>query len=792
MKRPFLWLLTGLVLGETAAIKFGWSGVLVFALSLAFLMRFIRKAGRQSLFLLLLSVIIGGISFLVTGWKTPADREIEKGQAGNAVTGEISFVQEKNDGSCRFLLRKVICEDVGKSTGEKSRGRVSGQVEVILSAGEEAGWLPGQKVRVQGKWKLLTGPTNPGEFDSRIYQRARGVRWQMYGEQVEEIGGKRTEWTAAACLLRKRLGAVFEKVVSGEEAALLKAISLGDKTDLSEEQKSLYEENGASHLLAVSGLHVSVIGGRWYRMLRRRKCGYTISCLSGGVLLLFYGCMTGFGSSCARAVLMYLCYLLAEYCGMQYDMISAMSLAGISLLLEHPWRCLEGGFQVSFAAVFLIGSILPKMQELRKNKKRHREENGIGHPWKKKMSDKLFASVVITGGLAPLLMHIYYQWTPLSILFNLLLLPAMEPLMGSAMLAALGGLFSFPLGRICILPAQGILRIFRILFTLGSRLPGTPLVTGCPSWGAVVVLYGLEAAAVWIWYRKKWRYALWGIGLLVGVALSQTNHLLRITMLDVGQGDGILVQFPNEKTMMIDGGSSSRSKTGKYILLPALKYYGIAGLDYLVVTHVDEDHISGIRELLRAGYPVRELLLPFVEDPDSEWIELKKMASQTGTKVHVVAQGDRIREGNVSIRCLHPIYGEEKKEDRNASSIVLLVQLGKFDALFTGDLPESEEDTLCQWVEEHPGTIAGELEVLKVAHHGSKYSTGESFLYCLPPKLALISAGNSYGHPHPELIDRLESCGADIMQTKTGGAINVSTDGTHWESGYYRKDKEIQ
>lgn len=791
MKRPFLWLLTGFVLGETAAIKFGWSGVLVFALLLAALMRIIKAASRQSFFLLFLSGLVGGTAFLMTCVKTQEDRRIENGQASNKITGVVSYVQEKTDGSCRLLLRNVVCDVDAKSEKGGNLGKVSGKVEVFLPKGEKQVWLPGQKVKVQGNWKELSGPSNPGEFDSRIYQRARGVRWQMYAVRCEVVADEKgTGVAAVAHLFRKKMSRIYEMILP-EEASLLKAIILGDKSDLEEEQKSLFEKNGASHLLAVSGLHVSVIGGRWYRSLRKRKCGYAVSCLSGGFLLLFYGCMTGFGSSCARAVLMYLCYLLAEYSGAQYDMISAMSLAGICLLLEHPWRWLEGGFQVSFAAIFIIGSILPLMQKLREKRRGNQEENHRESIWRKKVSDQLFASCVITGGLVPLLVHIYYQWTPISIIFNLLLLPAMEPLMVSALLTALGGIFWIPLGMLCSLPARCILELFQLLFTWGDRLPGTPLVTGCPSWGMVVILYGLEAVAVWIWYRRKWRYAFWIGGILIGLSFCQSNRPLQITMLDVGQGDGILIQFPNGKNMMIDGGSSSRSKIGSYVLLPALKYYGIARLDYLVVTHVDEDHVSGIRELLDTGYPVRDMMLPSVTDSDPEWMELKEMASRTGTEVHAVVQGDQMQEGEVSIHCLHPVYGEETT-DRNASSIVLLVRLGDFDALFTGDLPGTEEEILCQWVQEHPGSISGNLEVLKVAHHGSRYSTGESFLSCLSPKLALISAGDSYGHPHPEVLCRLKACGADIMQTKTGGAVIVTTDGTHWESNYYNEDREIR
>ena len=199
----------------------------------------------------------------------------------------------------------------------------------------------------------------------------------------------------------------------------------------------------------------------------------------------------------------------------------------------------------------------------------------------------------------------------------------------------------------------------------------------------------------------------------------------------------------------------------------------------MIATHMDADHISGIGELLETGYPMENLLLPDGQETD-DLAAFAGIAEYAGVKVVYFQRGESIEfPGGTNLWCLHPFDGFET-EDTNAASLVFHLEYDGFDALFTGDLEASGEDALCRFFEEERQEMG--WEVLKVAHHGSKYSTGDAFLERISPRAALISAGenNRYGHPHKETLKRLEDCGTDIFMTAERGAIFVETDGERW------------
>ena len=213
---------------------------------------------------------------------------------------------------------------------------------------------PGDFITCTGKLKAIEEQTNPGEFNTKIYYYSVGIRYQFFGEYLTRKRESPLSLHRIAGSVRERIDAIYRHILSDTEYALLKAIFLGDKTDLSKEQKHLYEENGMAHLLAVSGLHVSIVGGMLFRFLRKKGRSYAFSCMVGSGILFFYAIMTGFGNSVFRAAVMFFCFLLAQYFGAEYDMISSMSLAGILMLLEQPWRLLESGCVISFASIFSI------------------------------------------------------------------------------------------------------------------------------------------------------------------------------------------------------------------------------------------------------------------------------------------------------------------------------------------------------------------------------------------------------------------------------------------------------
>ncbi|MCD8019120.1 MAG: competence protein ComEC family protein, partial [Clostridiales bacterium] len=461
MKRPLFLLMIGLVLGEAAAISFGWKGG--FLLILLFLpvgivsfdCAFFQKlsAGslkkRRNFFrMLFLSAVLGFFLSMaafvrkdpVSGLSFPV-----KGK----ISGKVIFLKTSQEGkytitlhSARFLLE-----------GEDAWKKVNGDCRILQVAEDEITLLPGDHILCTGSLEELAQPTNPGEFNSEVYYRSNGISCQFFADSCLCTEKEKISLRRAAYQVKEKMNQVYQAVLNPEEAALLKAMVLGDKSDLSDEQKRSYEENGAAHLLAVSGLHVSIAAGLWFRFLRKRKVRYLIACSSGCLLLLFYGCLTGFGNSVTRAAFMYAVYLVAEYVGAYYDMISAMSLAAIFMLIESPWRLLEGGFQISFTAILALGLVLPWVTELDKKRPDRictREisiktdskrnplrgiraeilEDGriVRFPeLRKKARSAWMASLVVTGVTLPVLLHVFFECCPYSIFLNMVLIPAMTP-----------------------------------------------------------------------------------------------------------------------------------------------------------------------------------------------------------------------------------------------------------------------------------------------------------------------------------------------------------------------------
>jgi competence protein ComEC len=234
--------------------------------------------------------------------------------------------------------------------------------------------------------------------------------------------------------------------------------------------------------------------------------------------------------------------------------------------------------------------------------------------------------------------------------------------------------------------------------------------------------------------------------------------------------------------MLIDGGSTSKKNVGKYQIIPVLKYKGIGRLDAVVLTHEDEDHISGIFEVLddmeKGGIRVEQLVLPEVADSSKgdNYRLLERRANELGIPVAYINTGETFMLGGASFTCLNP-ERDMITEGANAYSTVLYMKYGQFTALFTGDMEEEGLDNVKRKLRE---AQFGRITLLKVAHHGSQYTTDEEFLTLTNPRVALISCGrdNAYGHPHEELLERIDAIGAKVYRTDLGGLISATFDGS--------------
>lgn len=698
----------------------------------------------------------------------------------------------------------------------------------------------GQILILQGTISLFDEATNEGQFDSRAFYRSQKIDFGVWVDSVERVEGKSDRFRVWLSRVRVELGIPLSRYA--DDDGVLSAMLLGDKTSLDSEIRSLYQKSGIAHVLAISGLHISLLGMMLYRLLRHR-CGLTY--LWAGIVaasfLVAYTLMTGNAVSARRATGMLIVYLVADLLGRSYDMLSALSLIVILLLWENPFLVTNSGFQFSVAAVVGIGVgqgvLVPRVGSWKVVYGRRKKQDDVVRcdaakcdeakrdaakcdaqrirmqnlvDWMKRRMDKCLPGMMISLSIQfftlPLVAYYYYEIPVYAILLNIPVLALIPYVLGLAVFGSLTGQIaflqplSFALCRVC----GWVLHGYRWLCDASLLLPGARMITGKPSEVRVVVYYGLLGAfyyVLWCGMKKKqrqmctkgaqaekqeWIRSWFGFGLGLVLVLLLTFLFVRgkpefeLDILDVGQGDAIYLCASDGTNFMIDGGSTDVKKVGTYRILPFLKAKAIRKVDYWFVSHTDEDHISGLVEVMESGYAVGTLVLAEAQKEDEKAHWLAELAQKNGIRVCYMKAGDvlgtrkedvvneRNRAETFRIECLYPTNNNDS-EDVNDRCLVLYYEDENFSAFFGGDISSEVEEQLVS------AGKCRQTDVLKASHHGSKYSNSDVLLHALHPRLTIASAGkkNRYGHPSPEAIARVGESGSTFYSTIDYGRIRV-------------------
>ncbi len=639
------------------------------------------------------------------------------------------------------------------------------------------------------------------------------------------------------------------KIFHEEDAALFCALLLGDKGEITSRTRMRYQLAGFLHILSISGLHVGILCMGFYKILMRCGLGIWPSGILSLFAALFYGALTGGSVSTFRAFFMFMTLMGAKITGRIYDPLSALSLAAIWILTESPAYLYDTGFLMSFGAAIGAGVLAPFLWRLLDVENRMQPFFLYYRIRDKKKKAFLGILQGLEGSIAVQILILPIQlWSggevPVwGVLLNLLILPAVSIVILSGLSCLLlgtagyllgsggdllkSGAFSvtgwpgndglfFAAGRVASWPGRMILRFYDVLSGTVGKLPSAAWTPGAPAVWQIVLYYGIILLLFTAGYiaeeideeritvpgaRKRsrrppgcvrrWLPTAAPLMILAfGILAWRPGGTFRITCLSVGQGDCIVVKTPEGRAFLIDGGSTSKEKIGQYQILPFLKNQGISYLDGIFISHADTDHINGIQEMLsfmseglisiRAGV----LLLPdwkaCVQGQD-KIAELASLAEKAGLECIYVRAGDCFKSGSVTFRLLAPLPGADGT-DANEDSEVMLVSCGHFEALFTGDIGEETEKKLL------PDMV--DVDFLKTAHHGSRFSTCREFLEVVSPEIAVIScsAKNKYGHPSPETIRRLQSVGCRVEYTMKNGAITVEATEDGWTAGRFLED----
>ena len=660
----------------------------------------------------------------------------------------------------------------------------------------------GQRIRARGSVALFQHATNPGQFDYADYNFHKGVSFAMFECRLLAVGNHYSGLRQGLYEIRLRGEGILVKYLSSEDAAIMKAMLFGNKSEIDSETKELFTKNGIAHILAISGLHISFLAMSLYKLLRKFGIKLRISAIISEILIILYGVMVGFPISAFRAIFMFSLFLASRTIKRSYDMLTAMSLALIILIISYPPRLFDTGLIMSFLAVLGVGFF---------------GDSYLRNIWKvPDFLQSIFISVWILLCTLPVMAVSYYEVPIYSLALNLLVIPLMSLLLTCGVILVLCPISSVVTARIIGLILYSYKGACAYLENSGIGR----INIGAPNTAQAVVYYFLLVLAVW-WPLIHIRFNVIGslrrnivTGMIVVLALFlfciRPCRGLNVYMLDVGQGDCMVIRNDNKNVYIIDGGSSSVKKVGEYRIIPCLKWMGVNEIEAVFITHPDSDHMNGLIELLteqrKEALTVKRVYIYAGAMSAEEYDELSMLCRNSNVELLGISRGDVLADGELKFSVLSPGIGghvntigmrsleTDLDTTSNNASLVMYIKYKDFDMLTTGDVEkEGEKDILRsgildEFISNDKSSDNKCIDVLKVAHHGSSGSSSLSFLSEIKPEVSLISVGarNQYGHPHEETLERLEAVGGEILRTDELGCIifTVTPSGEVKKEGY--------
>ena len=860
LSRPLFFLALFALLGElilTPEIPFSYRFLFLF--SLLFLSLFLfRKKKNRLFFCSLLCLTLFILNFYSVNHRYRAEREsigyILPLQA--VLRGKVMYVEEQEK-KWKLLLSACIVDtalekknsSIKNEEKYQKRNDLHFQKLILYLPKESTGEgsmplpLPGQICSVKGHFLELSPATNEGEFSLPSYYKGEGISGVFQAKTIELVRGESSPFAKELFTLKQSLGNRIDALFPEEMAGFLKSLFLGERSGITLSEKSLYQSAGISHILAISGLHLSLLGGFFYRLLRKTKLSSLLSSLITSFFLFSYFLFTGSSHSAFRALFMLFLRFAAIQLGKGKDLLSQLSFALLFLLWLNPLSLYSIGMQCSCFTLFVFflleerpGKAVRKKKEKALSKICKKHALGFSkHP------SLLLKLPAYLSKLIPCLLSTLPHRLQGSFLFYLALLPLFSltqfsfplyaPLLNLLLLPLLP--FFFLLGAVSIflsyLPEQDFLllrllsfssrfllnllfQIFHLFMKKSLALPFSQILLGKMQ-ALSVMFYFLFLYLLFFFPKAKSLSLLLSLGFLLSLPLYLPNppKELEIAALDVGQGDGFVLR-KGALVFTIDNGSTSKNLFPEQIFFPYCKAKRIQHIDYALLTHCDRDHISGIQALLEKNPSISlsHLILPASALQDHRYDLLKRLAYNHGADVSYWQKGDELvfseqgiclsakktawaenpstskkrgpdtKGHQLHIHCFYP-NDSTYIEEANAHSIGCLLEYGHFRMLFTGDMPKESEEALLENCREAKASPI--VDVLKLAHHGSKTSSCPSFLSETQAKFALFSYGkkNRYGHPHKNTVESCQKYRLFPLETAKLGEILIKTNGEQFE-----------
>ena len=710
---------------------------------------------------------------VVTDYPIPAENRL----AINLTAKEIVATADENNrleepAGIRVTIYFPAEED---TTGE--------QVALTIDEDQQLDLVPGDVLLLQGKLSQPAGKRNPGGFDYGLYLKSQSIDGLLTvkPDNLERVGQETTLYYQILGI-KKDLEHQADASFSEDVSDLLKGVVFGEK-NISEDLTQSFQDAGVTHVLSVSGLHVGYVYLALSLLLLvvRIKKRYWIIFLAPA--LLFYVALTGLAPPVIRASIMLLCLTWGQGIHRERDPLNQLCLAGLVILYIWPAQLFQAGFQLSMGAV--LGIILFYRPLLYAYEKQ-RNKKGLHHQIKPgPVVQGLVLTFCATVGTLPILLYHFKSFTLMSFFSNLLVVP----LVGVFLLAGMGFLVVVSLAPflapVLSVPVaflgQSVLVVLDGINNLGAAASFLWINRG----GLSLAEIGLSLLLVFLisgyfYLRQPYvRNMVMSLGLVLVLIVLVTPLVPRnlvITVLDVGQGDSILIETPGGLNYLVDGGGYpvERSyRVSDQVLYPALYSKNIRELDAIFLTHNHVDHSQGVEELIFDGYPVKNLLMSIQTNNE-------KLLNQQLVPVSLLKKGSVIEGSDgVTIKVYNPEGPVIPKvdEEQNNASLAMLVSYQNFNLLLCGDIEAEVEKQLTD--ELQALSKEKDFQIIKIPHHGSKTSSTQEFIEAVDPEIAVISVGanNSFKHPSNEVLHRLDDEAITVLRTDQKGAVEITSNG---------------
>ena len=796
MKRPLLWGFVALCLGIVAVYyRIPVWAMLVFTALLAgmpFLLRDIKIT--QMAFAL---GLLGLGAFLGYGAFPETDALDNFDQKDVSLTGVVTDypVRTENRLTINLTAKKLVA-----TTDENNRleGATGIRATIYYPADEdtngEPGLLktnqvqqldlaPGDVLLLQGQLSQPSGKRNPGGFDYRLYLKSQSIDGLLTvePENIERIGQERSIYYQILAI-KKTLEHQSDVNFSEDVSDLLKGVVFGEK-NINEDLARRFQDAGVTHVLSVSGLHVGYVFLALSLLLMAIRINKRYWMLFLTPALLFYVALTGFAPPVIRAAIMLLCVTAGQGLHRERDALNQLCLAGLVILVIWPAQLFQAGFQLSMGAVLgivLFYAPLLYAYEKHRNKKRVHYKIKPGP-----VVQGLVLTFCATVGTLPILLYNFKSFTLISFFSNLLVVP----LIGVFLLIGMGFLviisivpFAAPalsvpvtfLGESIIVVLDGINDLGAVANFLWVNRGGLSLAET----GLFLLLVFMISGYFYLRqpYVRRTVVSLALVLVLIVMATPLFPKNLVVTVLDVGQGDSILIETPGGLTYLVDGGGylfERSNRVSDRVLYPALYSKNIHELDAIFLTHNHVDHSQGVEELIFDGYPVKNLFM-------SVQTNNEQLLNQQLVPVSLLKKGSVIEGSDGVTISVHNPEGQispKADEEQNNASLVMTVSYKNTNLLLCGDIEAEVEKQLV--AELQALSTERDFQIIKIPHHGSKTSSTREFIQAIDPEMAVISVGanNSFDHPSDEVMDRLNEEVITALRTDQQGAVEITSNG---------------